>query len=85
MNEHLRHFVFTRDNWHCRHCNNSHGLDPHHVIFKSAGGEDMSSNLITLCRWCHDSIHGGRLRIEIVEVTEDNVVVKFWKTKTWKP
>lgn len=85
MNEHLRHFVFTRDNWHCRHCNNSHNLDPHHVIYRSAGGEDMACNLITLCRKCHDDIHGGRIKLEIVEVQESDVVVKFWKQKGWRP
>ncbi len=85
MTDGLRHFVFTRDNWHCRHCNNSHGLDPHHVTFKSAGGEDMSCNLVTLCRKCHDDVHGGRLKIEVLAVTEDNISVKFWKQKGWKP
>jgi len=85
MTDGLRHFVYARDNWHCRHCNNSSGLDPHHVVFKSAGGEDVSSNLLTLCRKCHDDVHGGRLKIEIVAVTEDNLEVKFWKQKGWKP
>jgi 5-methylcytosine-specific restriction endonuclease McrA len=28
-------------------------LDPHHIVFKSAGGEDEKENLITLCRKHH--------------------------------
>jgi 5-methylcytosine-specific restriction endonuclease McrA len=85
LTDEVRKFVFSRDNWHCRHCNNSHGLDPHHVVFKSAGGLDKPSNLLTLCRWCHDSIHGGRLRVEVINVFVNDLEVKFWKQKGWQP
>lgn len=61
------------------------GLDPHHVIFKSAGGLDVLNNLITLCRKCHDDIHAGRLRVEIVAVQAADIIVKFWRQKGWKP
>ncbi len=81
----LRNFVFGRDRWHCRHCNNSNGLDPHHVIYQSAGGLDAPNNLLTLCRKCHDDIHAGRLRLEIVSVDIHDLVVKFWKQEGWKP
>jgi 5-methylcytosine-specific restriction endonuclease McrA len=81
----VRNFVFTRDRWHCRHCNNSNGLDPHHVIFKSAGGKDVPNNLLTLCRKCHDDVHGGRLVIETVALKTDDIEIKFWKQKGWKP
>jgi hypothetical protein len=85
LSEVIRNFVFYRDTWHCRHCFNANGLDPHHVIFKSAGGTDTPNNLLTLCRKCHDDIHGGRLKIEVVEILEHNLMVKFWKQKGWKP
>jgi 5-methylcytosine-specific restriction endonuclease McrA len=29
-------------------------LDPHHIVFRSAGGKDAKENLITLCRKHHD-------------------------------
>lgn len=75
----IRSFVYSRDNWHCRNCNNSNGLDPHHVIFKSAGGSDNPNNLLTLCRKCHDDIHAGRLRIEVICMKPYNLEVKFWR------
>lgn len=78
--------VFNRDGWHCRHCNRGDTLDPHHVIYRSAGGEDVLTNLLTLCRKCHDDEHAGRLVIEVLPVVVPNdLVVKFWKQKGWKP
>lgn len=77
--------VFLRDNWHCRHCNNQSGLHPHHVVFKSHGGEDLLTNLITLCAKCHRDIHDGRLKIFVIRVTTCDLVVQFQKQKGWKP
>lgn len=31
-------------------------VDPHHVVFKSQGGDDVAANLVGLCRPCHDLI-----------------------------
>ena len=74
--------VFVRDNWKCRHCNFRNGIDPHHIIFKSHGGEDTLENLITLCRSCHTGIHDGNLKL----VGKDaNKEVKFIRRKGWKP
>ncbi len=83
--ERVKQFVFYRDSWHCRNCFNSNGLDPHHVIYRSAGGKDTADNLLTLCRKCHDDIHAGRLRLEVISVIENNITVKFWKQQGWKP
>jgi 5-methylcytosine-specific restriction endonuclease McrA len=56
------------------------------VKFASAGGTDTLDNLIALCRKCHDDIHGGRLKVEIVEVIPGrDILVKFWKQKGWRP
>jgi hypothetical protein len=30
------------------------GLDPHHIIPRSQGGNDVKENIITLCRGHHD-------------------------------
>lgn len=35
----------------------------HHVVYRSAGGEDVSSNLVTLCAGCHNDEHRHRLEI----------------------
>jgi hypothetical protein len=31
--------------------------DPHHMMRRSAGGEDVASNLLHVCRTCHRYIH----------------------------
>jgi 5-methylcytosine-specific restriction endonuclease McrA len=76
--------VFQRDNWRCRCCGNRQMLDPHHVIYQSAGGGHGLENLLTLCRNCHDAEHAGRLRIEVVRIlnnpaTDADLEVKFWR------
>ena len=80
---------FLRDDWKCRHCGNRAGLHPHHVHYKSAGGEDMLGNLITLCAKCHRDVHDGYLRLEVLGPIENgwsaDIAVRFWKQKGWKP
>jgi len=76
---------FIRDNWRCRHCNFSNALHAHHIIFRSHGGEDKLSNLISLCNSCHAGIHQGKLKLEVLEILENNVVVKFTRQGNWKP
>jgi 5-methylcytosine-specific restriction endonuclease McrA len=49
------------------------GLDPHHIIPRSQGGGDISTNIITLCRKHHDmaqrnEIKPDTLREILVEV-----------------
>lgn len=36
----------------------------HHVIYRSLGGQDVESNLVWLCRRCHEDIHAHRIAIE---------------------
>lgn len=50
--------VMERDKFRCRICRKSNlKLDPHHIVFKSAGGADRLANLVAACRICHDQIH----------------------------
>jgi 5-methylcytosine-specific restriction endonuclease McrA len=77
--------MYRRDGWHCRHCNRSTMLTPHHVVFQSQGGSDDLNNLLCLCTPCHDDIHDGRMRIEVVRLTTCDLVVKFWHLERWKP
>jgi hypothetical protein len=37
-------------------------LDPHHVLRRSQGGKDEASNLITLCRVHHSTVHENPAR-----------------------
>ena len=49
--------VLDRDGWRCQNCGRSSQLQVHHLRFRSALGDDSLENLITLCVFCHTSIH----------------------------
>ncbi len=38
-------------------------LEVHHIVFRSNGGSDKPSNLITLCEKCHKKLHKGNLEL----------------------
>lgn len=51
--------VFKRDNFKCRHCHSAVTLETghcHHKTYRRLGDEQLS-DLITLCRKCHDLYH----------------------------
>ena len=65
--------VDARDGKSCRCCDKR--SDPeatglltrghrHHLVYRSAGGKDVTTNLATLCAACHSDEHGNKLRIE---------------------
>ena len=63
----------------CEICGTVHNLDRHHVIPKRMGGRDDPAiddptNLMTICRGCHQKIHRGTWTIqrspELLRVTE---------------
>ena len=83
----LKRQVYVRDKWHCRSCNNSRNLTPHHIVFRSQGGEDRLDNLITLCINCHDGVHGGKLEILWERETMGGIlfVRGFRRKGGWKP
>jgi hypothetical protein len=62
----VRRQVFRRDHGRCvvPGCRSARYLDLHHVHFRSDGGSDDPSNLLTLCGVHHDALHDGRLTIE---------------------
>jgi ATP-dependent DNA helicase RecQ len=56
----VRRIVLERDGWRCRECGEQAPrgeLDVHHLIPRSAGGEDVASNCVTLCDGCHAGRH----------------------------
>lgn len=56
----IRQAVLARDHRSCRMCGgtrSSSDLDVHHLIPRSAGGQDELGNLITLCDGCHATRH----------------------------
>lgn len=60
----LKRQCFERDRWRCRHCGRREGLHCHHIVFRSRGGLDMLSNLITICFHEHNEVHQEKLWLE---------------------
>ena len=62
--ENTKAMVLNRDNYTCQYCKGKHKdskLEVHHIIFRSQGGSDEDSNLITLCHTCHKNLHDGKI------------------------
>lgn len=62
--ENTKAMVLNRDNYTCQYCKGKHKdskLEVHHIIFRSQGGSDEESNLITLCHTCHKALHDGKI------------------------
>ena len=58
----IKSYVLHRDNYKChsgQKITHSKKLHVHHIQFKSNGGSDSPSNLITLCETCHQNLHDG--------------------------
>jgi len=65
--------VLQRDGFKCQWCGyicpvkelrrKSDKLQVHHIRYKSEGGSNHPSNLITLCRKCHGAVHNGRIEL----------------------
>lgn len=57
--------ILHRDNYTCQCCGKKNcRLDVHHIIYRSNGGNNDESNLITLCKDCHEKVHKGIIVIE---------------------
>jgi len=60
-------YVLDRDNHTCQHCkgkSKDRKLEVHHIVFRRNGGSDEASNLNTLCKNCHDSLHNGSITLK---------------------
>jgi 5-methylcytosine-specific restriction endonuclease McrA len=66
----LRREILDRDGWRCQKCGCSKNLDVHHIVRRSALGDDAETNLITLCRECHQVLHGIRSDQEFLNQME---------------
>lgn len=57
--------VLHRDNYTCQCCGKKNcQLQTHHIIFRSRGGSDDESNMITLCKECHKGVHDGTIILD---------------------
>jgi hypothetical protein len=58
--------IYERDLFECQSpvCGRR-DVTPHHLRFRSAGGNDADENVTSLCTWCHlEGIHGGQISAE---------------------
>ena len=49
---------YIQDNCENRRCSTIHNLTIHHILPLSKGGDGDKENCKTLCRDCHDKVHG---------------------------
>ena len=49
--------LLERDGWRCRSCRRMEDLQVHHIQLRSHQGDDIESNLITLCTNRHQRMH----------------------------
>lgn len=60
-------YVLTRDGYTCQYCkgkSKDSKLEVHHIIFRRNGGSDEESNLICLCKTCHDKLHKNEITLK---------------------
>lgn len=77
-----RQLVLNRDDHTCsncgRHRTSVETLDIHHIVPRGQGGSDQPSNLQTLCRRCHNAVHGDGVAPAVqVESTGRMTEVEF--------
>ena len=59
-----REAILNRDGYACQICGKKHTrLEVHHIVFRSQGGTDDETNLITLCEDCHAGVHSGKIAL----------------------
>jgi RRXRR protein/HNH endonuclease len=60
-------YVLHRDGYTChsgRKLKHDSKLHVHHIVFRSNGGTNARSNLITLCETCHSDLHAGKFEFK---------------------
>jgi hypothetical protein len=60
-------YVLTRDEYTCQQCkgkNKDQRLEVHHIIFRRKLGSNEETNLLTLCKTCHDALHAGTITLK---------------------
>ena len=66
--ENTKSMVRFRDNYTCQYCkgkSKDSKLEVHHIQFRSNGGSDDPSNLITLCSKCHHKLHNNKIKLDL--------------------
>ena len=66
--DNTRQYIIARDHCECQICHGKsrdNHLEVHHIQYRSNGGTNIPSNLITLCKTCHDKLHAGKVKLEV--------------------
>jgi hypothetical protein len=74
--ENTKAMVLNRDNYTCQYCKGKHKdskLEVHHIVFRSQGGSDEESNLITLCHTCHKDLHSEKINPKLSGKVKGNL------------
>ncbi len=74
--ENTKAMVLNRDNYTCQYYKGKHKdskLEVHHILFRSQGGSDEESNLITLCHTCHKDLHSGKINPKLSGKVKGNL------------
>lgn len=74
--ENTKAMVLNRDNYICQCCKGRHKdskLEAHHIVFRSQGGSNEESNLITLCHTCHKDLHSGKINPKLSGKVKGNL------------
>lgn len=79
--KYLKYFGYGEQEWiPCEICNNT-AIEVHHILAKSQGGKDEISNLMALCRNCHDHAHSDKVIYErsYFQKIHNDFIMKFEK------
>jgi len=81
----VREYVLHRDNHTCQYCkgkSKDSDLNVHHLVSRQIGG-DRPTNLITLCKTCHDKHHKGEIKLKVKNPSGFKAET-FMSTVRWK-
>jgi hypothetical protein len=72
--EDVKLLVCNLDHWRCRGLNcGAETIQPHHIIFRSQGGQDDITNVMLLCPACHDRAdHDPEFVLDVIDRVPEN-------------
>ena len=73
--DNTRQYIIARDHCECQICHGASRdkhLQVHHIDFRSNGGTNIPSNLITLCETCHKKLHAKKVELNIKKTEMPN-------------
>jgi hypothetical protein len=65
LDSNLRLACLMRDNFKCHKCGSDKHLNAHHIVPRVKNGKDTITNLITLCRHCHEALHEFKWKLNL--------------------